>query len=224
MSRAAGQDRWLRFWNQIVYRSLAPFYNALDVLTFGAWWRLVRRALEYVPRNARVLEVGSGPGKLQDELSARSDLSVGLDLAMGMCRFTSRRLRRAGLLPRLVCGDARRLPFGPAAFNAVLSTFTVSGIPDGSTVLGEQARVITAGGRVVVVDIGWPSDGNRLGRSLAKLWERMGDFLYDQRALMEASGLKVVEFEEFGPGRHIRAVIGERQNHRRPTPEPASLE
>lgn len=211
MSRSPGQDRWLRFWNSLVYRSLAPLYNALDVLTLGAWWRLVRRALDHVPSDQRVLELGFGPGKLQAELAKRSTLCVGLDLAMGMCRFTQRRLDRAGLVPRLVCGDARRLPFDATAFDAVVSTFTVSGIPDGQSVLAEQARVVSGDGRVILVDIAQPSDGNWLGRTLARLWERVGDYLYDYRQLMRAVGLEVVEFEEFGPGRHIRALVGERQ-------------
>jgi hypothetical protein len=62
----------------------------------------------------------------------------------------------------------------------------------------------------VLVDIGLPADGNRLGTLLARLWERMGDFLYDQRSMIQAAGLNVSQFEEFGPGRHIRAVVGER--------------
>lgn len=216
MNLTASQERWLCFWNEVVYRSLAPLYDALDVLTLGAWWRLVRRALEYVSASGRVLEIGFGPGKLQVELAERLELCFGLDLAWGMCRFTQRRLRRAGLVPRLVCGDARRLPFAPAAFDAAVSTFAISGIRNAQAAASEQARVIAPGGRVVLVDIGLPSDGNRLGRFLARLWERMGDFLYDQRSLMHAAGLEVVEFEEFGPGRHVRAVVGERRAASRP--------
>ncbi len=208
MSRTSVQDSWLRFWNEIVYRSLAPLYNLLDVMTFGAWWRLVRRALDFIPADRQVLEIGFGPGKLHAELARRSEMCVGLDLAIGMCRFTQRRMRRDGIIPRLVCGDARRLPFVPGTFDVAVSTFAVSGIPDARAVLREQARVIESGGQVVLLDIGLPSDGNALGRSLARLWERMGDYLYDQPALMQAVGLEVVAFEEFGPGRHIRALVG----------------
>jgi hypothetical protein len=43
---------------------------------------------------------------------------------------------------------------------------------------------------------------------LADLWKYLGDFLYDQPLLMQEAGLEVTVFEEFGPGKHIRAIVG----------------
>ena len=74
-----------------------------------------------------------------------------------------------------------------------------------------MARVVKPGGRMVIVDIAVPSDGNRVGTFWANLWVRMGDFIYDVPALMEVSGLAVTTCEEFGPGHHIRIVVGENQ-------------
>ena len=54
----------MEFYNRVLYNKLAPLYATLDWLTLGMWWRLVSRALKYVPAGARVLEVGFGPGKL----------------------------------------------------------------------------------------------------------------------------------------------------------------
>ena len=55
----------------------------------------------------------------------------------------------------------------------------------------------------------WTRDSSsRLGTRLARLWEQMGDFLYDIPALMESAGLSVETFTEYGPGDHIRAVVG----------------
>jgi len=203
-----GRDRRLHFLNDVVYRRMAPIYNAIDALSLGIWWRLVRRALDYVPRAGRVLEIGFGPGRLQAELAAQSDLSVGLDLAWGMCRFTQRRLRRSGLRHRIVQGNMFQLPFPAASFDTIVSTFALSGVVHGLTALCEMSRVSKRGGRIVIVDIGLPIDRNRMGVFWSRLWENMGDCLYDQPALMKAAGLEVVEFEEFGPGRHIRAAVG----------------
>ena len=147
--RTSSQDQWLGFWNRIVYTFLAPVYNSLDWLTFGAWWRLVRRALDHVPPGGRTLEVGFGPGKLHVELARRADLCAGLDLAWGMCRYTQRRLQRQGLANRVVRGDAFRLPYPANAFDVVVSTFAHSGLPDGADAIREMARVTAAGGRVV---------------------------------------------------------------------------
>jgi ubiquinone/menaquinone biosynthesis C-methylase UbiE len=203
-----GQERWLRFFNTVFYNVLAPLYDSMDWLTLGAWWRLVSRALDYVPTGGRVLEVGFGPGKLHAQLARRADLLAGLDLARGMCRLTRQRLLRQGLVPRLVRGSVYALPYPTDDFDCVVSTFAFSGFPDGAAAMQELARALSPGGRLVLVDIGLPQDGNRAGIFWARLWERMGDTLYDLPALMTAAGLEILTFEEFGPGRHIRAVVG----------------
>lgn len=208
--RNPAQNRWLRFYNNFVYESLPAVYNALDWATLGAWWRLVRRALDEVPPGQRVLEIGFGPGRLQVELARRAALCVGLDLARGMCQYTHQRLQRAGLNSRVTQGSVYDLPYPAHSFDFVVSTFAFSGFPEGSRALDEMARVTAGGGSVVLVDIGLPQDGNRLGTMLARLWERMGDSLYDLPQMMQKAGLELVTFKEFGPGRHIRTVVGQR--------------
>jgi SAM-dependent methyltransferase len=206
----SGQDRWLRFFNRQIYAANPGLYAALDTATLGIWWRLVRRALDYVPAGGRVLEVGFGPGKLLAQFAAQSDFCAGIDLARGMCHLAQQRLTREGITAGITQGDALRLPFPPGTFDTVVSTFAVSGIPDGASVIAEMARVAAPAGRVVIADIGLPADGNAGGVFLARLWERMGDTLHDLPALMEGAGLRVTTCDEYGPGRHIRAVVGQR--------------
>jgi ubiquinone/menaquinone biosynthesis C-methylase UbiE len=210
--RSASQERWLRLWNTVLYNALAPVYNALDWLTFGAWWRLVRRALDYVPSGGAVLEVGFGPGKLHTQLAQRARLCCGLDLAWGMCRYTRRRLQQHDQTPRVVRGSVFDLPYPADRFDTVVSTFAFSGFPNGPAAMQAMARVVRPGGRLVIVDIGLPDDGNRAGTFWARLWERMGDYLYDIPAMMQDAGLTVTVYEEFGPGKHIRAVVGEKSD------------
>lgn len=209
-TRTPTQERWLRFFNNIVYEAFPQAYNALDRLTFGAWWNLVRRALEYVPPAGRVLEIGFGPGRLHVELARRASLCVGLDLAWGMCRFTRQRLSREGLSSHIAQGSVFALPYPDNTFDTLVSTFAFSGFPQGELAMREIGRVTVAGGRIVLVDIGLPANNNRLGNFFARLWERMGDTLYDQPLLMREAGLEVVVCEEFGPGDHIRAVVGQK--------------
>lgn len=216
------QIHWQRRFNDLIYDSLAPFYDAMDWLTFGAWWRLVRRALEHVPSRGDVLEIGFGPGKLHVEIARKVDLSFGLDLAWGMCRLTQRRLRRSGLPQRLTRGDALFLPFSDSAFDVLVTTFTLAGLPDGGQAVREMARVLRTGGRVVMVGIGVPSDGNRLGTLLARLWESIGDVLYDQRGLVQQAGLTLATYREFGPGRHIRLIVAHKPSQPGNSSDPAS--
>jgi ubiquinone/menaquinone biosynthesis C-methylase UbiE len=204
------QLRWQRRLNNLLYDTLAPLYNAMDWLTFGAWWRLVRSALEHIPDHGDVLEVGFGPGKLQREISKRVDRCYGLDLSCGMCQLTKRRLRESGLPVRLTRGNALALPFPSESFDTVVSTFTHSGLPEGQVAILEMTRVLQAAGSLVMVDIGVPSDGNVLGTWLSRLWEAMGDVLYDQPELIRSAGLTITQYREFGPGRHIRLIVAER--------------
>jgi len=211
VSRTPAQERWLRFFNNVVYEAFPPAYNALDRLTFGAWWNLVRRALDYVPPGGQVLEIGFGPGRLHVELARRAEMCVGLELACGMCRFTRRRLERAGLSSRLTRGSVFALPYPANTFDTLVSTFALSGVAEGKLAMCEMVRVAASGGRIVLVDIGLPANGNRLGTFLARLWEYMGDYLYDQSILMREAGLEVSVYEEFGPGDHVRVIVGEKQ-------------
>jgi len=205
------QNRGQDFFNRILYDKLPGLYNAMDRLTLGAWWSLVCRALDYIPVGGHVLEVGFGPGRLQVELAKRSNAAFGIDLAGGMCRFTHNRLAGQGLTPNITRGSVFALPYPADAFDVVVSTFALSGMDDVQNALAEMARVAAPTGRVVLVDIALPADGNRVGTFWAQLWESMGDYLYDFPALMSAAGLNVTLCDEFGPGRHIRAIVGEKQ-------------
>ncbi len=209
-TRSTCQDRWLNFFNNVVYDTLPGLYNAIDWLSFGIWWRLVRRALDYVPAGGQVLEVGFGPGKLLVRLAGQTDLCAGIDRALGMCRFARRRLQQHGLRSYICCGNVCSLPYPDRTFDAVVSTLAFAGFSDGECAMREMARVTAPGGCVVLIDIGLPSNGNSFGTFWARLWERVGDFLYDQPALMRQAGLTVTLYEEFGPGDHIRAVVGEK--------------
>lgn len=206
------QIRWQRRFNNVIYDSLAPLYDAMDWLTFGAWWRLVRQALKPIPPQGDVLEIGFGPGKLHVEIAQKVDRSFGLDLAWGMCRLARRRLSRTGLPQRLTRGDALHLPFPDSTFDTVVTTFTLAGLPDSERAVNEMARVLRADGRLVLLGIGLPGDGNRLGTMLARLWESMGDVLYDQRDLISRAGLKLATYREFGPGKHIRLIVAHKHS------------
>ena len=75
----------------------------------------------------------------------------------------------------------------------------------------EISRLTAPGGQVVIVDIGLPQNHDRLGTFFARLWERMGDCLYDYPTIMQNAGLDPVTFEEYGPGNHIRVIVGQKR-------------
>lgn len=120
----------------------------------GASWVGDPRSLEPLARCvaqgpvSRALEVGVGSGAVPGFLRACSvwpDCYVGLDLSAGMLRAAD------GWAP--VQGDAERLPFRDGSVDLVVVRQAFHYFDHPSEVLGELARVLTAGGRLVVAQI-----------------------------------------------------------------------
>lgn len=196
------------FWKP-VYDRLARLYDSVDWLTGGTTHRLRRPALRYLPaEGGRVLEVGFGTGKLHVEMAKRYHVA-GVDLAPGMAYVTRRRLTRQGLRLALAIGNACALPWPTGLFDAVVSTFVFSALPDADAAMDEMVRVVRPGGRVIIVDAGEASNGNRIAHLLAKTWTALGDYMRDEVPLMEARGL-AVEREEYGPWGCVHVVVGTR--------------
>jgi ubiquinone/menaquinone biosynthesis C-methylase UbiE len=203
-------NRWAQrhFWHP-VYDRLAPLYDAVDWLTGDTTHRLRRRALAYLPpAGSRLLEVGFGSGRLHVELAARYEMA-GLDRAPGMVALTQRRLTAQGLGSALSVGDAQALPWPSGHFDAVLSTFALSAVPDAGRAIDEMGRVIRPGGRVVIVDAGPAMDGNWPSRALAWLWAVLGDYMRDEVSIMEARGLHATRVD-YGPWGAVHVVVGEK--------------
>jgi phosphatidylethanolamine/phosphatidyl-N-methylethanolamine N-methyltransferase len=186
-----------------LYDRMAPFYApAMRVIPF--WRSYTEAVLPYLPADGTILEIGTGPGVLLKKIAARYPFAVGLDLSPGMLRRARKRLRRA----RLVQANAIHIPFAAVSFDAIALTFAFSAIPDGQAAMDEMARVLRPGGVIALVDACDPGDGHRIAHGLAKCWEKFGDFMRDEAALMRAAGLEIVERREFGAFNSIRITVG----------------
>jgi demethylmenaquinone methyltransferase / 2-methoxy-6-polyprenyl-1,4-benzoquinol methylase len=127
-----------------------------SVLSFGqdrGWRRATRVALDLRPGD-RVLDVGAGTGVSTEELARSGAYAVGVDLSVGMLH-AGRRTRPH--LP-LLAGDALRLPFPDATFDAVTISFALRNVVDADAALHELARVTRPGGRLVVCEFSHPTN------------------------------------------------------------------
>ena len=75
-----------------------------------------------------------------------------------------------------------------------------SGYPDGRKALSELARVMRPAGKLVIIDVNYPCDANRLGTALVGLWKRSGDLIRDMPALFAERDLDVIDREIGGFG------------------------
>lgn len=200
------------------YDRAAPFY-ARAMGWLPAWRLYTEAVLPWVPSGGLVLELGPGPGLLLAKLASRSQCAIGVDFSTGMLQQAGRRLRSAQASGQLSQGDAARLPFSSDSFDAVVTTFSLSAIPDGQAAVDEMARVLRAanrgtgfaGGVLALVDACYPSDGNLAGTVLAKLWELGGDRMRDEAGMMGASNLRVIARREFGAFGSIRLVVARKE-------------
>lgn len=85
------------------------------------------------------------------------------DLSPRMVDHTRRRAAGLGLAARIEVGDAMRLPYPDASFDAVLLHLILAIVADPRACLREAARVLRPGGRVAVFDKFVPGDECRPG-------------------------------------------------------------
>jgi SAM-dependent methyltransferase len=119
-----------------------------DRLTGRATARLVVPLLEAagVESGTRLLDVACGPGHLAAAAADKGAKPVGLDASEGMVAVA--RARYAEI--EFQQGDAERIPFADASFDAVVAGFVVNHLPRPEQALAEFVRVVAPGGRVAV--------------------------------------------------------------------------
>lgn len=149
---------------QEMFASIAPRYDLLNrVLSLGVdrGWRRVAaaEALAHSPRH--VLDVATGTGDFAIELKERGPQAevIGSDFVPQMLDIGREKARARHLNIRFEEGDALRLPYPDASFDAVTCAFGFRNFADYARGLSEMWRVLTPGGRLVLLEFPPPAPG-----------------------------------------------------------------
>lgn len=177
-----------------------------------------------LPRDARVLEVGCGTGATLRMLARRpgfSGLAYGVDQSARFIEAANGFAREEGLAERVVfqVGDAHRLDFPSATFDAVIAHTLISHVTEPARVLAEMARVVRPGGTVVIFDGDYSSLtyayadhdlGLKMDRALATATFNNPLIMRDLPRLLREHGLELAEawgdaVAEIGSGSYFRS-------------------
>jgi len=155
-----GEDREAQV--QTLFSEIAPRYDLLNhVLSMNvdrAWRRKAVDRLKWTDRpTGRYLDACSGTFDLSLELAGRDDFEgtvIGSDFAFPMLAEGRGKLKGRAVLP--VCGDTLRLPFPDATFDGATVGFGVRNLSNLEVGLGEFARVLRPGARLVILEFTVP--------------------------------------------------------------------
>jgi demethylmenaquinone methyltransferase/2-methoxy-6-polyprenyl-1,4-benzoquinol methylase len=178
--------------------------NHLLSLNLDVTWRR-RAALQACPeKDLRVLDLCGGTGDLSVALARGSSppsLVVCCDFSRPMLALAATKFVRKGLGDRCLTveGDALRLPFRDASFDAVTVGFGIRNLADMSAGFREILRVLVPGGRLVVLEFSRPS-GPLLSRAYAVYLKavvpRLGDGASGRRGPYVYLARTIGEFPE----------------------------
>ncbi|MFZ5440144.1 MAG: bifunctional demethylmenaquinone methyltransferase/2-methoxy-6-polyprenyl-1,4-benzoquinol methylase UbiE [Myxococcota bacterium] len=145
-----------------MFSQIAPKYDATnDVLSMGVHrlWRRVAVRLSGAKAGDAVLDCATGTGDLAlafKRAVGPSGSVLGTDFNADMLSFAPKKAQDAGLEVKFEVADAMKLPYEDARFNVASISFGIRNVDDPKVCVGELARVVKPGGRVVVLEFGQP--------------------------------------------------------------------
>jgi SAM-dependent methyltransferase len=154
----------------------ARAYDALVATALEGFYARVAGEVAVAHPGGKLLEVGSGPGRLAVRLAqeASSVTLTGVDISGAMVERAARRAAGADLSERVrfEVGDVAALPHSDEEFDAVVSTLSLHHWSDPASGLAEIHRVLKPGGEARIYDLAhwlWlpARGGNRLARLAA---------------------------------------------------------
>ncbi len=113
--------------------------------------RAIDRALGGRPLG-RLVDVGTGTGRMIELFAPRSAHSIGIDRSSEMLRLARVKLEAAGIASSLRQGDMYALPLPDQSADSVIIHQVLHYAHSPATAIAEAARVLAPGGTLLVVD------------------------------------------------------------------------
>ena len=174
--------------DSVSFDRAATYYDATRGLPPEVGDRVAARIEAAARPGARFLEIGVGTGRIAFPLQRRGCWVAGVDLSAAMMAAYRDKAAAAGLpAPRLLRGDATRLPLRDAGVDVVIEVHVLHLVAGWRQAITEIRRVLAPGGTVV---LGWgPGPLPRANSPRDALQRRMRELTAAAASIPEWVGL-----------------------------------
>jgi ubiquinone/menaquinone biosynthesis C-methylase UbiE len=145
----------------------------------------------------RLVDLGTGTGRMLELFGGEAARAVGVDRSPEMLRLARAKLAEAVPTAELRQGDLTALPLGDAVADTVILHQVLHFVPQPGTALGEAARLVADGGRMLIVDFA-PHEREELRTRDAH--QRLGFSDAQIEGWLNAAGLELTTVKELEGG------------------------
>jgi len=133
------------------YDRLAPYFDELEGLLEGAFFKQWRQTLWQQATGPDILEVGVGTGKNFPFYPPDARITA-IDFSEKMLQRAMEKKQRDGVKVDLFLQDVESLPYADNSFDTVIATFVFCSVPHPKKGLLELYRVCKPGGQVLLLE------------------------------------------------------------------------
>lgn len=125
--------------------------RAYDAVSQGVAEGIRHCVMRLAPqKDEKILDIATGTGMTARTISQSGAKVTGTDIANGLLEAARQLAEEEGLSIDWQLGDAEKLPFEDASFDAAASTFGIMFASNQEAAISELARVVRPGGRVAI--------------------------------------------------------------------------
>ena len=165
------------------------------------------------PNIGRLVDIGTGTGRMIELLGNMADHAIGIDRSPEMLRVARAKLADARTLVELRQADVGALPLPDGSADTVVMHQVLHYIPAPEIALREAARIVAPGGRMLIVDF---ASHDREELRTQDAHARLGFSDAQIGGWFAAAGLVLTEFDELTGGElTIKLWLGARTADRK---------
>ncbi len=155
------------------YDRFSYFYDFLDTFpglgSAEKRWRKHAIDMLDIKEGERVVDIATGSGLIIPWIAEKNPKEIiGIDISTGMLEMAKKRAKKNGVKNAVfIKGDVEQLPLRDSSVEKVISTFSLTTIPDYEKAMDEMLRILKKDGKAVILDTGRPK----------KLWAKLTHIL-----------------------------------------------